>query len=110
MLRKSATASILTKLSQESLGPRYKTVSDLKFSILHLGELIEQVEGAYIKSLQTLANLLSQPTRTPEKLREVTMSNPSKKKTSPWFYVALVVQTLFIILGIGMLKDLMWIL
>lgn len=33
-----------------------------------------------------------------------------QKKLSPWFYVALVVQTLLIILVIGMLRDLMWIL
>ncbi len=37
------------------------------------------------------------------------MANSRQKKASTWFYVALVVQTLLIILGIGMLKDLMWI-
>lgn len=37
------------------------------------------------------------------------MSKPRTQKNPTWFYVVLAVQALFIILIIGMLKDLMWI-
>lgn len=48
----------------------------------------------------------SEPTSTKRNI----MEKAPQKKLSPWFYVALVVQTLLIILVIGMLRDLMWIL
>ena len=38
------------------------------------------------------------------------MSNQNPSKNPAWFYWALIVQTLAIIIAIGMLKDIMWIL
>lgn len=32
-----------------------------------------------------------------------------KQKNPPWFYFVLLLQCIFILLGIGMLRDLMWI-
>ena len=37
------------------------------------------------------------------------MSNSGAKKNPKWFYVVLALQTFLIILGLGMLKDMMWI-
>lgn len=38
------------------------------------------------------------------------MSKSRTRKNPTWFYVVLALQTFLIILGIGMLKDMMWIL
>lgn len=37
------------------------------------------------------------------------MSKSPTKKQSAWFYIVLVLQTLAIIIVIGMLRDMMWI-
>lgn len=37
------------------------------------------------------------------------MSKAPSKKQPAWFYIVLVLQTLGIIIAIGMLRDLMWI-
>ncbi len=38
------------------------------------------------------------------------MSKSGAKKNPTWFYIVLALQTFLIILGIGMLRDMMWIL